>query len=263
MKPAATIDGSADPRLLLRPLLEGRIVELTLAAPPGNVLDLALVKALRAALQSAPVRAAHAIVLRSAGAHFSYGASIEDHLPERIAPFLREFHGLAREQLSEGTPLVAAVQGLCLGGGLELALLAQRIVAAPGAELGCPEIKLGVFAPLASLLLPARIGQAGASDLLLTGRRVAASEALALRLVDEVADDPAAAAQAWIEHHWLGHSRTSLRLATAAAQLALAAEVTARLPAIEALYLERLMKTPDAVEGVRAFLEKRTARFTG
>jgi cyclohexa-1,5-dienecarbonyl-CoA hydratase len=250
-------------RIALEALEDGRVLHLTLSAPPGNVLDLALVEELRGAVRTLARREPHAVIVSSAGPNFSLGASVQDHLPERIGPFLSAFHSLVRELLDRAPPMVAAVRGFCLGGGLELALLAQRIVAAPSSRLGVPEIQLGVFAPVASLLLAMRVGQPAADDLLLTGRHVPAPEALAMKLVDELADEPVAAALHWIREHLLKLSRSSLRFAAQVARTTLADTLRARLDAVESLYLRELMRTRDAVEGVRAFLEKRPPKFGG
>src|SRR5262245_14781666 len=151
-------EGRPRARIEIESLEDGRVLQLAIAAPPGNVIDLALVEELRAALRTIARDPPHALLLCAVGANFSFGASVNDHLPEKIGPFLTAFHALVREMLDRAPPIVAAVRGFCLGGGLELALLAHRIVAAPDAKLGAPEIRLGVYAPVASLLLPLRIG---------------------------------------------------------------------------------------------------------
>ena len=251
-----------EPRLSVESGEEGRVLWLRLDAPPGNLLDRAMVLALRRAVGDAATRPAlRALVLSGAGANFSYGASIQDHLPEKVAPFLEEFHALFRDLVALSLPCVAAVRGRCLGGGLELAAFCQRFVAAPDAEFGQPEIELGVFAPVASLVLPWRLRGGASDDLLLTGRRVAAGEALALGLVDALADDPEAAALAWIRTHLLAKSATALRFAVQAARAHFHAALLAQLDAVERLYLDQLMRTPDASEGVHAFLEKRKPKF--
>jgi len=248
-------------RLRLEALEDGRVFHLTLASPPGNILDLPLVEELRSAMRTLVRSAPQAVILSGEGANFSFGASVADHLPERIGPFLSAFHGLVREVLDRAPYMVGAVRGVCVGGGLELVLLAQRVVAAPGARLGLPEIQLGVFAPVASLLLPLRIGQAAADDLLLTGRHVPAAEALAMRLVDELADEPVSAALHWVKAHLLKLSRSSLQFAKGVARTQFASLLRTHLDAVESLYLRELMRTRDAVEGVRAFLEKRAPKF--
>jgi cyclohexa-1,5-dienecarbonyl-CoA hydratase len=169
---------------------------------------------------------------------------------------LPAFHALARELLELSIPVACAVRGACLGGGLELALLADRIFVAPDAKLGQPEILLGVFAPLGSALLPRRIGASAAADLLLTGRTIPAEEATRLGLAQVLAQDPGAEALAWAREV-CGKSAAALRRATRAARLAWMPGFLADLAAVEELYLQDLMKTKDAAEGIRAFLEKR------
>jgi cyclohexa-1,5-dienecarbonyl-CoA hydratase len=154
------------------------------------------------------------------------------------------------------------VHGQCLGGGLELALACGRIFAAPAAQCGQPQIKLGVFAPAASALLPYRLNQPDAEDLLLTGRSIDADEALRMRLVQQVSEDPAAAALAWYDQHLHGKSAAALACATVAARAVMQKQVRGRLAELERLYLEWLMRTHDANEGLAAFLEKRQPAWT-
>lgn len=237
---------------------DGRLVVLRLARPKANVLDGALIAALQRAVDEAAADPhVKALLLAAQGPHFSFGASVEEHLPGREAAMLAALHGLLRRLLGSHLPLLAAVRGQCLGGGLELVLPAHRIVAAPDARLGQPEIALGVIAPAASVLLPARVGHARADDLLLSGRSVTAEEALRLGLVDAVDADPEGAACAWVRTHLLPRSASSLRLAVAAARAALEARFAHEIEAQERLYLGRLMSTADAVEGLQAFLAKR------
>ncbi len=202
------------------------------------------------------------VILDAEGPHFSFGASVEEHLPAKCAAMLASLHALLLEMLEFPVPVLVAVQGQCLGGGLELALACGRIFAAPGAQFGQPEIKLGVFAPAASALLPYRVNQPDAEDLLLTGRSIAAEEALAMGLVQAVADDPAAAALAWFEQHLQGKSAAALACATVAARGVMQHQVRERLAALEKLYLDWLMRTHDANEGLAAFLEKRQPAWT-
>jgi cyclohexa-1,5-dienecarbonyl-CoA hydratase len=221
-----------------------------------------MVEALRRAVGRArEARETKAVCLEAEGPHFSYGASVEEHLPGREAAMLAAFHGLLREILDASLVVTAAIRGACLGGGLELAGLCQRVFASPGARLGQPEVSLGVLAPAASVVLPERIGRARAEDLLLTGRTVDAEEALRIGLVDEVAEDPEGAALSWVRTHLLPKSASSLRFAVRAARAGLAERLGRDLPSIERLYLDGLMNTADAVEGLQAFLQKRPPRW--
>jgi cyclohexa-1,5-dienecarbonyl-CoA hydratase len=245
---------------------DGRLLRVRLARPKANVLDAEMVSALdeafaAAARPSQDAPALRGVLLDAEGPHFSFGASVEEHLPEKCAGMLRGFHALLLRMLELPIPLLVAVKGQCLGGGLELVSAGGVVFAGRDAKLGQPEIVLGVFAPAASCLLPERIGPAAAEDLLLSGRSVDASEALRLGLVSVVADDPEAAALAWFDEHLAKKSASSLGFAVTAARAALVERVRPRLAALEDLYLSRLMATRDAVEGLTAFLEKRPARW--
>lgn len=241
---------------------EGRLLRLRLARPKANVLDAAMIAALDAAfVQHAGSPGLLAALVDHEGPHFSFGASVEEHLPERCAAMLAALHALIGRMLDWPRPILVAVRGQCLGGGLEFALAGHLLFAAPDAQLGQPELKLGVFAPAASVLLPLRIGQARAEDLLFSGRSIEAPTALAWGLAAAVAEDPAQAALDWFERHLAAKSASSLGYAVRAARAPFAELAKARLDEVEALYLEDLMRTRDAVEGLQAFLEKRPPRF--
>jgi len=239
---------------------DGALLRLRLARPKANLIDAAMIGALRQAFDSHRGNSGLlAALVDHEGPHFSFGASVEEHLPERCEAMLRGLHALIGAMLEWPKPILVAARGQCLGGGLEFAAAGHLLFLAPDAQLGQPEMKLGVFAPAASVLLPARIGQARAEDLLYSGRSIDAQTALAWGLANEVAPDPAAAAAAYVEKHLADKSAASLALAVRAARAPFGARARARLKEVEALYLEKLMATHDAVEGLRAFVEKRRA----
>lgn len=259
----ATSSAATSAPVRVVPEADGALWRVVLDRPKGNVLDGAMVGALDETVRRAGRTAGlKALIFEGAGAHFSFGASVEEHLPPHVAGMLSRFHALFLALLESGVPCLSAVRGQCLGGGLELAAFCQRIFAAPDVRLGQPEIRLGVFAPVASLILPERIGRARAEELCLSGRVVDAQEALALGLVDELADDPSAAALAWARRHLLDKSAFSLRLATRALRRRWSAHLAAELAALERLYLDELMTARDATEGLTAFLEKRPPRWS-
>ncbi|MEW6688281.1 MAG: cyclohexa-1,5-dienecarbonyl-CoA hydratase [Pseudomonadota bacterium] len=237
---------------------DGALLRLRLARPRANIIDAEMISALDQGFSKYKKNEGLlAALLDHEGPHFSFGASVEEHLPERCAEMLAALHRLLAQMLEWPKPILVCVRGQCLGGGLELAAAGHLLFAAPDAQLGQPEIKLGVFAPAASVLLPARIGQARAEDLLYSGRPIDARTAAAWGLANEVADDPVAAALAYFEAHLQGKSAASLALAVRAAREPFAELARARLDGVEALYLERLMATHDAQEGLKAFMEKR------
>jgi cyclohexa-1,5-dienecarbonyl-CoA hydratase len=240
---------------------EGRLLRLRLARPKANLIDATMISALRRALKDHLRKPDLAAVLIDAdGTHFSFGASVEEHLPDQCAAMLRDLHALLLTMLDSPVPILTAVQGQCLGGGLELALACHMIFAAPNAVFGQPEMKIGVFAPAASCLLPELIGLARAIDLLLSGRSIGAQEAVTAGLV-HLADDPEKAALAYFSEHLKPKSASSLRYAVIAARCDLSGRVREKIGHVERLYLEDLMRSHDAVEGLNAFLQKRTAQW--
>jgi cyclohexa-1,5-dienecarbonyl-CoA hydratase len=244
---------------------DGRLLRLRLDRPKANVLDAAMIAALDDAFAGAgsagAAPALRGILLDAEGPHFSFGASVEEHLPATCAAMLHGFHALLLRMLELPVPILVAVKGQCLGGGLELASAGHLVFTAPDARLGQPEIVLGVFAPAASCLLPERIGPAAADDLLLSGRAIDGTEAHRLGLACAVAADPEAAALAWFDAHLAGRSSVSLGFAARAARLGLVERVRAKLAALESLYLDELMARRDPVEGLTAFLQKRPASW--
>jgi cyclohexa-1,5-dienecarbonyl-CoA hydratase len=242
---------------------EGRLLRLRLNRPKANLIDAAMIAALDGALgEHLSNRELGAIMIDAEGPSFSYGASVDEHLPERCAVMLRGLHRLILRMVGAPVPILVAVRGQCLGGGLEVALAAHMVFVAPDAKLGQPEIHLGVFAPAASCLLPELIGPARAFHLLVSGRSISGAEAAAIGLAHEAAPDPEAAAIGYFERNLKPRSASSLRRAVTAARLDYAARIEAKLAAVERLYLDDLMKTHDAVEGLEAFIAKRAVQWT-
>jgi cyclohexa-1,5-dienecarbonyl-CoA hydratase len=241
---------------------EGRLLRLRLDRPKANILDAAMVGAIQdAVVQHGAVAELRGILIDSTGGHFSFGASIEEHLPDRCAAMLAGFHRLILQIFASPVPVLTAIRGQCLGGGLELASAGHLLFAGRDTKFGQPEIQIGVFAPAASCLLPERIGLAAAEDLLLSGRSIGVEEAFRVGLVTELADDPEVAAFSYFDLHLAPKSATSLRFATRAARHGAIERISAKLAAIETIYLAELMATQDATEGLSAFIEKRPARW--
>jgi cyclohexa-1,5-dienecarbonyl-CoA hydratase len=237
---------------------DGALLHLTLARPKANLVDAAMIAALHGAMVAyRGIAGLRGVLLDAEGSHFSFGASVEEHLPGRCDAMLASLHALILAMLEFPAPILVAVRGQCLGGGLEVALAGSAIFAAPDAQFGQPEMKLGVFAPAASVLLPYRVSQPAAEDLLLSGRTVGAGEAKAMGLVQIVFDDPEAAALAYFDQHLAGKSAAALACAVTASRGAMVRDVRHRLAEVERLYLDGLMATRDANEGLLAFLAKR------
>ncbi len=248
--------------LLISREQDGALLRLTLNRPKANIVDARMIVALDSALEQALADPElKAVLLAANGPHFSFGASVEEHMPESCAAMLNGLHGLLRRMLESPVSILVAIRGQCLGGGLELALAGHRLFAAPSSSLGQPEMRLGVFAPAASCLLPPRIGQSRAEDMLLSARSLTGEDALQNGLVDQLAKDPEAAAVDYFTVHLAPKSASSLRYAVRAARLGYVESMVKKLQVVENMYLYELMKTRDAVEGLNAFIAKRPAKW--
>lgn len=241
---------------------DGKLLRLRLSRPKANIIDAEMIAALAAALaegeQDARLRG---VLIDHEGPHFSFGASVAEHMPDQCADMLKALHALVRIMVDYPVPILVSVRGQCLGGGLEVAAAGHLMFVAPDTKLGQPEIVLGVFAPAASCLLPERMSRAAAEDLLYSGRSITGAEAVALGLANAVSDEPEAAALAWFDAGPAKHSAASLRFAVKAARLGMTERVKAKIDRVEDLYLNGLMATHDAVEGLNAFMDKRAATW--
>ena len=242
-----------------------RRAAFTLFHPKGNIITREMVASLRAALESiAENPHLRLITIEGAGADFSFGASIPEHAADQIAQVLPEMHALVYDMLDVPVPTAALVRGRCFGGGFELALACDFIFAEEDASFALPEIRLGVFPPAASALLPMKVGQARAIELILTGTAIPATDARLAPLLALLAPTGhlAAAAGEWFDRHLAPASAAALRHATIAARTGFTGQVRTVLPQLERLYLEQLMRTHDASEGIAAFLAKRKPAWT-
>ena len=236
------------------------ICELRLSAPPGNIVDrdlcLSLTEAIREYGADAKLKA---FLFTAEGKNFSYGASVPQHVAGEVEQFLPAFHGVFDALIEVSLPTIAAVRGLCFGGAFELVAFCNHLYAARSARFAVPEIKLGVLPPVACAILPWRVGGALAEDLILTGRDIDAEEGARTGLVQRVCEDDQleAAVEELIEQSIRPRSAAVLRLATKAARTPLYDTMRSRIPELERIYLQELMSTADANEGIAAFLEKR------
>jgi len=245
----------------ITPRFDGAVLHLLLDRPKANILDAAMIGALHQAISEAGPEV-KLLVFEGAGRHFCFGASVEEHQAEQAPAMLDAFHGLFHLLAERAIPTCAVVRGQCLGGGLELASWCTWIVASPEAKFGQPESKLAVFPPMASLLLPWRVGGATALDLCVSGRSISAKQAFRIGLITTLVDDPTAWWEARYTEHLSAMSASSLRFTERAARIELVHQLHTHLPMLEQLYIEELMATPDANEGIAAFLERRTPEYT-
>jgi cyclohexa-1,5-dienecarbonyl-CoA hydratase len=205
-----------------------------------------------------------AIVLEGAGRAFSAGVDIKAHTPDKVAEMLREFHAVIRALVATRKITICAVHGACLGGGAELTLVSDLVYTARDASWGFPEIKLGCYPPVAAVALPAVVGQKRAQELIFTGRQISGDEAVAIGLANK---SVRAEEVATLVRETLAElsQMSSAALATAKKSVYAwdAIHFDKGLARAEKIYLEELMNTEDAREGIQAFLEKREPLWKG
>lgn len=248
----------SDPVRLVR---DGRRATLTLSRPPLNILDLEMIAALDARLiELAGDDEIQLVVLRGAGEKaFSAGVSVGDHVGEKVPAMLAGFHGAIRRLRKLPATTLAVVDGACLGGGMELALVCDLVLATDRARFGQPEIRLGCYPPVAAALYPSRLGHGRTMELLLTGRPLDAEEAERLGLVAwRVTHDQLDARLDELADELTRPSAAVARLTKRAVLAGGDRPFEAALEIAERLYLDELAPTDDMREGIAAFLEKRS-----
>lgn len=239
---------------------EGRVATLTLNRPPLNILDIPAIQQLGEIVgELAADPDLQLVVVRGAGSRaFSAGVAVQDHTPDKVGPMLEALHGAIRRLRDLDAITVAAVRGHCLGGGLELALACDLVIAEDGSQFGQPEIELGCFAPVAAALLPSRIGAGRTLDLLLTGRKLNSEEAERLGLVSRrVEEGRLDATIAFLVTGITARSGPVTRLTKKAVRAGRDLPFAAALAESERIYKEELLPLEDLAEGAAAFLEKR------
>ena len=230
----------------------------------GNLLSMDLIRAIGEALHALESeRGIKWLTIEGSGGEFSYGARIQEHTPDMMGTVLPETHRLLKRLLAFPAATASLVEGRCLGGGFELALACDDIIATDTATFGLPEIRLASFAPAAAAILPMRVGASRATRAIVTGQSQGAHYWHDAGLVSIVAPQASLldAAGAWFDAQLSPHSAVALSHAVAAARLTLRAQVEPALDAAERDYLGGLLNTADAVEGVNAWLEKRAPKW--
>jgi cyclohexa-1,5-dienecarbonyl-CoA hydratase len=245
--------------------IDDRAARITFARPPVNIFNIAMMQEINDALiQSAKQRELVALVFDAAAdcRAFSAGVAVEEHVEETIFQMLDSFHAIFRNIEQLARPTIAVVDGAALGGGCELVAACDIAIASERARFGQPEIKLGVFPPVAAVLLPLIIGDKRARELILTGELIEAGEAARLGLVNYVL--PGNELEQKTSELLTGFrnlSAITLEHAKRAIDLGRGRSLDSVLKEIENMYLHELMKTHDANEGIKAFIEKRKPQW--
>ncbi len=245
----------------IRFAIEDRVGRVTFAQPPLNIFNIQMMREIGDCLNDCMGRRDMVAIVFDAtpdSRAFSAGVAVEEHVEETIYQMLESFHAIFRTLEQTAKPTLALVDGAALGGGCELVAACDIVIATERARFGQPEIKLGVFPPVAAALLPRIIGEKRARELLLTGELMDAHEALRLGLVNYVVPPAELSAKtAEVLHRLRELSAPALEATVRAMALGRGRSFEEALTAIEDLYLNELMKTEDAREGVNAFMEKR------
>lgn len=242
-----------------------KLARIILDRPKGNVLSLELMRELIEALRKVRgMKHLRLVTLEASGAHFSYGADVAEHKAEFIKPTLEVLRQLVLEVAGFPIPVAALVQGACFGGAFEVVLAAHFIFADKAARFALPEVKLGVIPPAACALLVKKVGQALADRMILAGEELTGADLYQLGLVTCIFHAPVLfdAVSEWFKQSLELYSAEALRQATAACRAPLLKCLEERLIEAERAYLDHLMATQDAHEGINAFLEKRRPQWS-
>ena len=239
--------------------LKDGVAILTLSRSPLNVLNIEMMEEISTYFEELrKEKSLKLLVIQGVGKAFSAGVDVGEHLGDSANKMIEVFHKIFRLMDILKVPSIAAVNGAALGGGCELALYCDMVIAVEKAKFGQPEIQVGVIPPIAALIFPRMIGRKKAMELILSGDTVSAQEALALGLINKVVPETALQEEVsgWIEK-FKKLSGIILKIAKEATLAGLNDDVEKGLKAIEKIYLEDMMKTHDATEGLKAFMEKR------
>ncbi len=232
---------------------------IILNRPPVNVLNIEMMEEINRALRDFKGEEAVKVLLfRAEGKAFSAGVDVGEHMGDMVKRMIEAFHGMFRLMDELEVPSIAVVNGAALGGGCELALYCDMVLATEKSTFGQPEIMVGVFPPIAALILPRIMGRKRAMELILSGKTIGAREALELGLINRVITENALEEEVKeFVDEFTRNSAVVLKLTKKAAMQGLCDDVDGGLRRIERIYLEELMKTEDASEGLKSFLEKR------
>jgi cyclohexa-1,5-dienecarbonyl-CoA hydratase len=241
-----------------------KVGRLTLQRPPLNWMNIAMMEEINQALEGFKAAPPNLIVFRAEGKAFSAGVEVADHMGGKAARMIQVFHEMFRRLDGLGVPTLAVVGGAAMGGGCELATYCDMVLASEKARFGQPEIQVGVFPPIAALAFARMIGRKKTMELILTGETISASEALEIGLINKVVPPERLEEEAEaFAARFANLSGVVLRLAKRAIVEGWDTQNEAGLGRIERIYMEELMQTEDAHEGLRAFMDQREPAWKG
>ncbi len=241
------------------------VAEIVLNNPPVNIMTQAMMEEINSVLNDLiKDENLHLLIFKAEGKHFSVGADVAEHTKDKCSEMIPEFMKLFYRLNQIACPTIAVVHGMALGGGCELAVFCDMIVASEKAKFGQPEISVGVFPPVGVVLFPHLLGRNKAIELLLSGDIIPAADAERIGLINKVfpEDNFQEKVEEFISK-FTSKSSIILKLTKKAVDEGLYLPVTQALEIADKLYLQQLMDTEDANEGIRAFLEKRSPVWKG
>jgi cyclohexa-1,5-dienecarbonyl-CoA hydratase len=245
--------------------VDGSVARIVLRRPPLNIIDIPMMEELAQSLAEIESRPdVFMIVVSGQGTAFSAGVDVAAHTPDKVEEMLTKFHAVIRALVATEKVTIAAMHGHCLGGGAELAMVCDIVYTTESAQWGFPEIKLACYPPVACTALAALVGQKRAAELILTGRTIGGKEAAEIGLANRAV--PGNGLSAAVDD-CVGHLRklspAALALAKKASYAWDSMHFDKGLARAERIYFDELIKTSDAQEGIRAFMEKREPKWTG
>jgi len=243
--------------------IEGGLGKITLNRPPVNILNIEMMNEINETLAGwIENRDLKVVLFNTEGKCFSAGVDVGEHMGDLAPKMIEIFHGMFRLMDQLGAVTVASVYGSCLGGGCELAVFCDLVIADDTAKFGQPEIQVGVLPPIAAQIMPRIIGRKAAMDLILSGRIVSAQESMGMGLINKIVakGDLSQGTDEFIKPY-LSLSAEVIRITKKTIKAGLRDDFEPSLKIIEEIYLNELMRTTDAQEGLKAFLEKRTPEW--
>lgn len=242
------------------------IAKITINRPPLNVLNVETLREITAALDKARNDArVKIIIITGAGSRaFCAGVDVRDHFPDKIDVTLNVFHKVFHVLVNVNKPVLAVVNGYALGGGCELAMACDMVIASETAKFGQPEINVGAIPTVATALLPKLVGSKKALELILTGDTISASEAAQTGLVNKVVpSEKLEETTRELVNKLKGKSSVVTKLARMATYQGMNMDFLKALDNVTGIYINLLMRTEDAVEGLNAFIQKRKPEWKG
>lgn len=235
------------------------VARITLDRPKFNMMNIEMMDELNGLFESLLREDdLKCIVLYAEGKHFCTGVEVADHKPDKVGDMIATFNRIFELTEQIEVPIIASVQGYCLGGGMELAIACDVVVAAESAQFGQPEIKVGFFPPYAAMRLPQIVGPARAIEICTTGKFYSATEARQMGMVGYVSkDDRLGETTAEIVKEIQANSPLIIRLNKRAVKQHLGLAFKPALAGVSDLFLNTLMKSEDTLEGIVSYEEKR------